>query len=279
MRMNAETLKIALSKIAPLEQWNVSWSKAGPRVCWKLFRPNPQQLERLWPIISSFEGHNRWHLVDNCLEVGNGVLAAPGTYTAPPLAEPTDGMQVNEAEAARDLEILASEIEKRLDLHRAKPVPFSDALLTKKGLQKTHGPFEDFVDGGQRIAYLIVEPGGREVFEPAKKDLMLHFEPSYDEMPAISGDIVGADLSKRPGGSLTEQEAEKIEREFPLFWKISEYHEDAYLSPQDAERLARECAALAQIVSSPRALRGLDKMARIANWAVTKHYGVLFSAP
>jgi len=210
-------------------------------------------------------------------------LASP--TTEPPIAaEPPSTRsepypQLTLEESSSDLMRLAEQIEDRLHLKNSKPKPFSQDLLTKEGLRRSRGPLEDFEERVQRAVYLIVEPGTSEVFEPGKADIVLHFEPFYDEMTAIFGDIIGVDLAQRDFGSLTDAEAETIEKEFPVFWKISEYHEDAYLSPQEAALLLRECNALGKVVSSPEAIRGLDKFWRIANWASEKHYGILFSAP
>src|SRR5262249_31693630 len=158
LNMNAEPLRIALSKIAPLEQWNASGSDRGPRICWRLFRPNPQQAASLMQIISSFHGHSQWYLVGDCLEparAGMFVLARPrgsGLASTPPAT------RISEADAVSDLATLANEIEKRLDLVSAQPMSSSTALLRKEGLKRSRGPFEDFEDGGVRIAYLIPDP-------------------------------------------------------------------------------------------------------------------------
>lgn len=277
MQINSEPLRIALSKIAPLEQWDVSQSKLRPKICWRLFRPNPKKLEALWPIINGFEGHTRWHLVDNCLAPGIGLVALPGT--TPPFGAPSAGIQVSEADASSDLAELASEIEKRLDLLDNKPMSFSKHLLTREGFRKSHGTFEDFVDGGQRLVYLIVDPSRSEVFGPTKADIMLHFEPMDHETTAIFGDILGIDLTQRDGHTMTEAEADKLMQAFPLFWNVSDYYEGGYLNPEEAGRLCQECFTIDQIVSSPRALRGVDKLMRIANWASQKHYGIFFDPP
>jgi hypothetical protein len=276
MDINSEPLKVALSKIAPLEQWEVSQSRTGPRFCWTLFRAKPEQLEELWRTIGSFRGQTQWHLVDNCLEPGVGLLRAPGQHLLSPSTAPPPATQMNKADINRDLAALGNEIEMRLDLQRAKPMPFSEEQLTKEGLRKSRGPFEDFADGGQRTVYLIVKPTS-ELFEATKSDIRLHFEPQDDEMTAIFVDIVGADLTKRDFPALTAAEAEKVEKAFPVLWKIRDYYDGAYLTAEEAQALSRECNALDRIVSSPRALRGLDKLIRIANWASTKHYGVFFA--
>jgi hypothetical protein len=278
MEINSEPLRIALSKIAPLEQWDVSSSQFGPRFCWTLFRPKAQQFRELWNVINNFTRQAKWHGVDNCLAPGVGMIQAPGQHLpTPPSGAETAVKRISDADITRDLAALASEIELRLGLQNVEPMSFSEALLTKEGLHKSRGPFEDFADGGQRTVYLIVKPAP-EVFEATKNDIMLHFEPQRDEMTAIFVDIAGVDLAQRESGMLTDVEADKIERTFPVLWKISDYYEGAYLNANDAQALYRECNTLNQIVSSPRALRGLDKLMRIANWASTKQYGVLFSA-
>jgi hypothetical protein len=275
MEINAEPLKIVLSKIAPLEQWGISWTRVGPRFCWTLFRPKQSHLEELWRTIQSFKGQTQWHLVENCLAPGVGLVAPPGQSVPSPLTAVTD--VTNEADINRDLAALASELEMRLGLQDAKPMVFSERMLTKEGLRVSRRPFEDFADGGQRTVYLIVKPAA-EVFEATKNDIMLHFEPQRDEVTAIFSDIAGADLTQREFGTLTAAEADKIEKAFPVLWKISDYYEGAYLNAEEAQALYQECNTLDQIVSSPRALRGLDKLTRIANWASTKQYGVFFSA-
>lgn len=238
----------------------------------------------MFQIIGNFHGHGQWHFVDNCLEVGAGLTAFPGEFATPSSIAPVGITPLSEADATSDLSALANEIEERLDLRAVEPKSFSEALLTREGLRKSWGAFEDFEDGGQRIAYLIVQPEAWGSTQPTsaeitKADIMLHFEPHLGEMTAILGDIVGSYLTLRNGGTLTEEEAEKIERHFPVFWKISEYYEDAYLSPQEAELLVQECMALDKVVSSAESLRGVDKLTRIARWASTSRYGVLLSAP
>jgi hypothetical protein len=216
--------------------------------------------------------------VGNCLEAaGVGVRLV---FAGPGVGLPSTGpaTQISEPDAVSDLAALANELEKRLDLVSAQPMSFSTALLTKEGLQKSRGTFEDFEDAGPRIAYLVTDPGPSNVFEAKQTDIRLHFEPMEDEMTAIFGDIVGVDLTRREFETLTESEVEKISREFPVLWKISEYHMGAYLSPQEAGILFQECMALDKIVVSPKALRGMDKVYRIANWASKRHYGVLFDA-
>jgi hypothetical protein len=276
--MNAEPLRITLSKIAPLEQWDSSWTSFGPNVCWRHFRPRPQQLRELWRVIREFEGRARWHGVDNCLRAGIGVAMMPLLPGFPSLSfQPIPARSpISEVQADEDLAALAIEIEKQLGLSDVAPMHFSDSLLTKEGLRKSHGPFEDFVDSGQRNVFLIFDPRDSEVFAATEADIMLHFEPTDDESTAICGDIVGADLTKRDFQSMTEQEAEGILRSFPFFWKVVDYHMGGYFNPEEVRNLHEECLALEQITSTPKAMRGIDKLKRIANWAFVKRYGVFF---
>jgi hypothetical protein len=280
--MNAEPLRITLSKIAPLEEWNAEWSKSGPRVCWRLFRPSPEQLGELGRIISSFQKHSGWYLADNCLAVAvdKAFLAFPTTRSHSTVEAPSPPRaQLSQEQASDDLFRLAGLIEDRLGLKSSEPKLFSRDLLKREGLRRSRAPFEDFQDGGQRVIYLIVEPKASGIFEPTAADLMLHFEPSADEITAIFNEIIGADLTLGHGRALTDLEAERIKTGFPVLWKISDYYEDAYLAPHEADLLLEECVALDKVVSSSRALRGLDKLSRIAYWASSKRYGVLFSPP
>lgn len=282
--VNAEPLRITLSKIAPLEHWEVQWFQPGVRVCWRLFRPNPERLGELLRITSSFHGITQWHMVDDCLTPGMGVTSiAPKIepqMTAKLLSpQSAPVLQLNAANVSDDLSELANQIEARLHLENVAPKPFSKELLSKDGLRGSQAQFEDFAEGGQRITYLITEPGSSEVFEPVKHDKMLHFGPFDNEITAIFNEILAVDLTLGHGRALTPSEQEKIMMVYPVLWKISDYYEDAYLSRQEAELLYRECQALDKEVSSPQAIRGLDKLIRIAHWASEKGYGVLFSAP
>lgn len=186
---------------------------------------------------------------------------------------------ISETQADGDLAALAIEIEQQLDLFDVAPMPFSDSLLTKEGLRESHGPFEDFVDGGQRNVFLIVHPKDSEVFSATKEDIMLHFEPMDDESTAICVDIIGADLTQRDFPTITEEEAERIQSSFPFFWKFVDYYDGGYFTPGEARSLHEECLALEQIIFTPKALRGVDKLTRIANWAAVKHYGIFLDPP
>lgn len=232
-------------------------------------------------MVREFEGHARWHFVDDCLRAGVGVARMPllPGFPSLPLQSAPVKPPIIEAQADEDLAALAIEIEKQLGLSDIAPMPFSDSLLTKDGLRKSHGPFEDFVDGGQRNVYLIVHPQSSEVFAATKADIMLHFEPMDHEMAAICGDIVEADLSPRDFHNITEEKAERIRLSFPLFWKIADYYKGGYFNPEEALILHQECLALEQMISSPKSLRGIDKLIRIANWAVARNYGVLLDPP
>ncbi|HLY92568.1 MAG TPA: hypothetical protein VKQ89_04860 [Candidatus Angelobacter sp.] len=276
--MNAEPLRTALSKIAPLEHWDSSWVSYGPNICWELFRPKPKQLSQLWSVIREFEGHTRWQGVDGCLRAGVGLAAPPlglGVSGFPLFAAPVRS-PVNDAQATEDLTALAAKIEKQLGLLDVPVKAFSDALMTREGLRQSYGPFEDFVDCGQRNVYLIVNPAGPEVYKTTAQDIMLHFEPKDDEMLAICGDIVGLDLTKRDFYRMTEEEGKRVGNSFPLFCRITDYYCGTYVTPQEAPALYEESVALERIAVTPKAIRGVDKLMRIANWAVVKHCGVFF---
>jgi hypothetical protein len=272
-------LKVVLSKIAPLERWDSSSSANGPIVCWELFRPDPDLFVALFQVIQNFQGHSKWAVYGgNCLQpVGDGAFTAmPSNELSgrelPPFAMKTE-------DALSDLGGLADAIERQLRLKDTKPMTFSPTMLTREGLRESRAPFQDFNEGSELTVFLIVNPTSTETLEPAKSDKLLHFAPMDYELTAIFNDILGTDLTQRPLHTMTQPEAELIQKAFPTFWKVSDYYEGSYLSPQDAQLLLHECAELETKATLPAALRGLDKLMRIANWAVAKHYGVLFSAP
>jgi hypothetical protein len=275
-----ERLKVVLSKIAPLEKWDSSSSANGPLVCWELFRPDPDLFVALSAVIRNFQGHSKWIWnYKNCLEpVGDGAFVAPpmkNLPSAPALAPFT----MSAEDASSDLRGLADAIENQLRLHDKKPVAFDPAMLTREGLRESRAPFQDFSEGGELTVFLIVNPTSVETREPAKSDKFLHFAPMDYEFTAIFNDILHTDLTLDHGRAMTESEVELIKKDYPTFWKIADYYQDSYVSPEEAQVLLHECAALDNKATSPAAMRGLDKLMRIAKWAVTKHYGVLFSAP
>lgn len=274
-----ERLKVVLSKIAPLERWDSSSSANGPIVCWELFRPDPDLLAALFQVIQNFQGHSKWAAYDgNCLQpVGGGAFTAmPGNVLSgrklPPFA-------ISAEDASSDLGGLADAIEKRLHLKDTKPSAFSPSMLTREGLRESRAPFQDFSEGSELTVFFIVNPTSTETWEPAKSDKLLHFAPMDYEFTAIFNDILHTDLTLDHGRAMTELEVELIKKDYPTFWKIADYYEDSYLNPEEAQRLLHDCVTLDNKATSLAALRGLDKLMRIANWAVAKHYGVLFSAP
>src|SRR5579859_4758784 len=273
--MNSEPLRIALSKIAPLEQWDVSNSESESTVCWKLFRPDPEKLGQLGDILSSFEQNHHWYQINGCLKMGIGRAVPPGLVVSS-VAAPAAVSVPSQADPNVDLPKLAAEIEQQLGLQNVEPKHFSEALLTKEGLRQSHGPFEDFQDGGLRNVYLIVNPGPEEVFRATDTDILLHFEPKEDEMLSIFGDLLGTDLSLRKFHAMTEAEADRLQKGFPGLWTIADYNMGAYITPRQAELLEQECQKISRIVFSPKAIRGIDKLVRIAHWASVKHYGVFF---
>lgn len=277
-QMRTEPLKLVLSKIAPLESWDPTISRFGPKICFRLFRPDPQQTKDLLRVIDDFEGLSRWHFVDGCLETGVAYTAAPAEIArlSSSTGRGTAPKQMTTEGVNRDLANLAAQIEQRLGLHDVEPKSFSEAMLTKEGLRQSHGAFQDFQDGGQRIVYLIVNPGSSQVFQATKADIMLHFEPKDDEMTSIFGDLLGTNLFVRDFQAMTEAEAVQLQKAFPEFWSIPDYHEGGYLTPEKASLLYQECLKISQIVFSPKAIRGIDKLTRIAYWASTKHYGIFF---
>lgn len=200
---------------------------------------------------------------------------APNVSSVPVEPEP----KINEKDVAADLKRLAGTIEEQLELKDVKPVVFSPEMLTREGLRKSRGPFDDFMEGGQLTVFLVVNPGSTEHYQETEQDIFLHFAPFDDELTAILNEILQTDLTEDHGRAMTDEEIERARTKYPTFWEISDYYQGGYLSPAQAKLLLEECTGLSDQAKSPTALRGLDKLIRIANWASTKGYGVFFSAP
>jgi len=276
-----ERLKLVLSKIAPLESWTISWSDSGPKICWTLFRPNPELSYPLVHIVHEFQGHTKWVLMaGDCLQpvYGRTFVSMP-RYAGAPTVAAAIASTLSEDDAESDLTALANMIETKLDLRDTQPHAFSEWLLTKDGLATTPDTFQDFDDRGELAVFLITDPLRDKVYDPSPEDIPLHFAPNDYELTAILEEIIGEDLRTSHGRPLTEAEKERIKAAFPILWEISDYYEDSYLSPQQAEVLYNECTGLNDSVRSTDALRGLDKLIRISRWASKEQYGVLFSAP
>lgn len=129
-----ERLKVVLSKIAPMERWDLSSSANGPIVCWELFRPAPDLLAALFQVIQNFQGHSKWAVYDsNCLHpVGGGAFTAmPGNVPSGRKLPPA----INAEDALSDLGGLADAIERELQIKDTKPNAFSPSMLTREGCE------------------------------------------------------------------------------------------------------------------------------------------------
>jgi hypothetical protein len=169
------------------------------------FHTGNSQLSELLDTISSFQGHSRWNLTDNCLvaaQIAEFVEFPSSQTISEAQCSLTSLPRFSREHATDDLLQLAELIEGRLGLKGTKSKLFSPDLITKEGLCTSNALFEDFQDGGQRIVYLIVKPGNSEIFEPTKADMRLHFEPSDEEITAVFNEILGVDLTQAHGRAL-----------------------------------------------------------------------------
>jgi hypothetical protein len=279
MAPQAERLRLVFSKVAPLERWDSSLSHYGPKICFEFFRPDPTMSAALLDVINNFRGRMKWTNT-GCLEFEGGKSDFPNDRAMIPAAPSAVLLpSPNPEEAWEDVMALSDQIERQLRLADKKPQLFLPAMLTWEGLRQSHGPYQDFWDGGQLTVYLIVHPTAEETVSPNKEDILLHFGPGNKEITAVFNEILGTDLTLGHGRSMTDEEIELIKKRFPVFWEMSDYDSNSYLSPDKARLLYDECEALHNVVSSPKALRGVEKLMRIGYWASTKRYGVFFEAP
>jgi hypothetical protein len=230
-------------------------------------------------VIDGFRGNLKW-INAGCLEPQGNRNYFPSDRTVIPTAPLlVPRPSPNPEKAWEDVAALSDQIERQLHLVSKPPQPFSQALLTWEGLRQSRGPYQDFWEGGQLTVYLVVRPTAEGTISPQKEDLLLHFGPINNEITAIFNEILDTDLTLGHGRALTSEEIEQVKKRFPIFWEMSDFDSNSYLSPDDARVLHDECETLHNIVSSPKALRGVEKLMRIGYWASAKRYGVFFEAP
>src|SRR5215470_966328 len=162
-----DRLRLVLSKIAPLEWWDFSWSGYGPRICAKFFRVDPPTYTKLLEAVENFQGHEKWGYPGDCLEPVTGMTflppLKPRSLPVPDalsmLVPPTPLSNSRREGMIEDMQRLADHIQTELHLANAQSKTFSDAMVTKAGLFRSPPAFQDFVEEGQRVVYLIVDPG------------------------------------------------------------------------------------------------------------------------
>ena len=304
-------LPYVFSKIAPMEWWSFSASPADikrkhypddssfrfaqqntgifPRFCFSMFRPAPEKLQRLYQLIGEYKGDGvTWQLYDQCIgafpagtnfyvSLGNpdGSSMDPSKIREmmenaaknPPHADP-----VFVQKAMQDLPKFGAWLEKQLDLEGEVPQQFDPQWLTREGLVKSRGVDEDFYEPGAWSVVLSPHPdevgrSGREG-DPAERSLSMSIGMSENDAlfkelaPASEASAQGSDVPALP--------------KFPLMSRLSDITEDTIYQPGEIDALLEEYLRAQSQITDPRALRGIDKLIRIARFAQKLKMGIYF---
>ena len=269
-------LRTTLGRLCPIEHWAVSTNANAinpfaPRVCWKFFRPRPEMLVRLGDGLSSYEGSVSWVFgppesnAPLCLVATkrdrNRLVGYPPI--SQPLLSPSDvGMELESLptrefidQAVADIPSLSSHLEKFLKLEDMPARLFDSSLVAPHDPPSPESPPKDFVEHGMHVAW-IVQPGADD---SSGNKRMLHFSVAEDEWRRIHDDIL-VDASHASVATRTETES------FPLLSRIEEY-EGAYFSRAEVGLLRQECVRARARTFDSLAIRGLDKLILICDWA------------
>lgn len=159
-----------------------------------------------------------------------------------------------------------------LGLRERIPIDFDPEWLTRDGLARSRGPFEDFLEPGPWSAILTPNPASFDVrVRPSSPDdEVLSFGIRMSEHDALFQEL-GADWEK-----FQHDDSLPILPTYPLLSRLNDFYGDAVYQPREIDALLVECMRAEQVASDPMAVRGLDKLIRIARWAQKSNRGIYF---
>jgi hypothetical protein len=298
-----------ISKIAPLEWWSFESSSEDikqenypsnlmyelaqrntwefPRFCFSLFRPQPGLYESLHRAVQQYDGPVNWLMHDRCIGVIPGGEA--GHYAQftgyPPMNPKEFGKVLEDAarnpsradaelvkKAVADVSNFCAYLEHQLGLEQSSPKDFDPHSLTREGLAHSRAEFEDFVEPGSWSTVLSHDPAkyAASSRELSATDRFLRFGIGEPESAAILTEL-GANWK-----TFQREGHVPIAPEYPLLSRLDDMTSDAIYQPDEVNRLMAECLRAQQLVKDPQAIRGLDKLVRIARWAEKLELGIYF---
>lgn len=286
------TLNATLSKLYPIERWTISTTPDrlhpfAPRFCWEFFRPTPEDLGRLGEAIQKYTGNVSWLFGPPsgsaiCLVAAK--RDARGFVGYPPSGKSETRFVGGNAgqivvteefidEAIADVPSLCSYLERHLGLESLPPKSFDPQLTAPHDPPSPESDPVDFVERGTHTAWIVYEDRAglvaiNEVGPRQRK--MLHFSVTQSEWRSI-----GAEISVR--ASIVGSANSSDTAPFPLLASIQE-SESSYFRETEIEALKRECLQV-RVGSTNLAIRGLDKLILLCNWASRMRGDLLLRAP
>ncbi len=299
---NGDWFPYVISKLGPLEWWSFAASSAEvrredypsewgyelakqntwefPRFCFSLFRPNPQVFSSLLETVGQYKGDVVWVMHDNCIGAMPFHLTfyAPGTYSAEATKNAIQKPPVADSDfvtrALADIPRFCTYLETALGLKEKIPYEFDPQWLTREGLAASRGEFEEFLEAGSWSVILTRDPGkyGRTFQPTSPEDRSLSFGIGMLEHDALFREL-GADWDKFQQNGSTGP----ILPDYPLLSRLDDITDDAVYERGEVDALLAEYLSAQSAIQDPRALRGVDKLIRIARWAQKLGVGIYFS--
>jgi len=287
------------SKIAPLEWWNYcrlatdldprdfpdrlryksAWNQASisPVFSFSFFRPRPDAYAKLMELLEDYRGAARWWICDANLSAYKraptfrGIIAISSEEVkqqwekekAELLTPDPDFIQ----RCVEDIPNLCAFIEKRMGLEGVAPTDFSEEWLTKEGLARCRGEFEDFYDRGTHVPYLARDP------DRYAEDL----KPSSEADLPLSIFVSSPSIETRTGSDSAEIKPATGVSECPLLLEFPAPWDDGTYQPGQIPGLLAELRYVQDRASDPNLLRSLDNFIRVANWANKRKLGLYLS--
>lgn len=140
---------------------------------------------------------------------------------------------------------------------------------------------QDFIDPGMHVTWLVQDlmAFGTHPGPTSDRDRSLHFGLTHREWVSLYFDVIGVNregykkILKRMEDSpqsITIGEFDEDDpglKDYPMLSRISGINYDAIFERAEVDQLRRECLHLKAQTSNELALRGLDKILLICQWA------------
>lgn len=289
-------LRTTLSKLYPIEDSTfvlepTESNSMVPRFCWKFFRPDVEGYKHFVEAVRSYRGTVRWVLgpgtngltcvvadgPNSNLPVNSSFVGYPPISNDSALGNLRKSSQPTKefiGQALSDVPMFAAYLEKSLNLENIAPKYFSPLLAAPASPRSPDSELSDFIEPGMQVTWITpdsserVAADGRPRTQTERR--MLHFGITGAEWGAIYSNLVAS--GSNAGGA----DSPKIL--FPLLLRFRSY-ESVYFKAFEVRELRKECVEARASTSDALAVRGLDKLVLICDWAESLAGNIYFAGP
>ena len=135
----------------------------------------------------------------------------------------------------------------------------------------------DFVEPGMHVTWLVndIEAFASNPGPTSEHDRILHFGLKYREWLALYFDVLGVGRKWTPPVNETASLADNVVisefdgdiPNYPMLSRINGMLSDAVFAPDQVDLLRQECLRVKSFATNPVAVRGLEKLIQICDWA------------